>query len=75
MARKPKTLRTNPSEVYLHCGKCIDERPSGTSPREWAQVEVGITPEERLCVWCKRHDMLICMLDLHAEEEKRVRRH
>lgn len=50
---KPK-----PDEItgFLHCQLCLDCAPDGVSPRDWAQFEVALTPQE-LQVWCWRHDL------------------
>jgi hypothetical protein len=48
---------------YFHCSKCIAELPNGTSPRDWAQLEVGMTPLG-IQVWCKRHDLNVYHFDL-----------
>jgi hypothetical protein len=32
---------TNCIGSYFHCGNCLDERPDGTSPSEWARLAVG----------------------------------
>ena len=46
---------TNEIEMFLHCGRCMDERPDGVSPREWAEFEIGATAHG-LQIWCRRHD-------------------
>jgi hypothetical protein len=50
-----------PSEIKLHfhCRKCIEEMPKGTKPKDWQSVEVGLTDEGFIQVWCRRHDMNI----------------
>lgn len=29
--------------MYMHCNKCLAERPKDQSPREYAQLDVGFT--------------------------------
>jgi hypothetical protein len=52
---------------FLHCQACLDERPEDSSPREYASLEVRLTPGG-LRVWCKRHDMLVRDFRLHESE-------
>ena len=33
----------NGMDLYLHCGKCLQEIPEGTSPRECQKIQVGWT--------------------------------
>jgi len=41
---------------FLHCAQCLNERPDGQSPREWARLAVGTTADYRLVIWCVRHE-------------------
>jgi hypothetical protein len=43
-------------QMYLHCKKCLVERPESTSPQDWRRLDVGFT-KEGLQVWCTRHDV------------------
>ena len=43
-------------EMFLHCKDCGRERPDGLSPRDFESIEVGITAQYSIQVWCKRHD-------------------
>lgn len=52
---------------YMHCGMCLSERPESVSPRDWAQVEVGLTPVG-LQVWCKRHDVNVMHIDFEGHQ-------
>lgn len=49
----PNTIHT-----FFHCKRCIQEKPNGTSPREWMRLEVGVTPKG-MQVWCVRHELNI----------------
>lgn len=53
--RKPLVMK-NLIKAFFHCKKCIEEIPPNTSPREWAQLEVGWT-RYGVQVWCKRHEL------------------
>jgi hypothetical protein len=55
----------NEITFFYHCAKCLDEIPEGTSPRDYAQLEVGQT-EIGIQVWCRRHDIDVVHLDLRA---------
>lgn len=48
---------------YFHCARCLRELPEGQSPRDWAQLEVGMT-ETGVQVWCKRHNINVLNLTL-----------
>ena len=50
---------------FIHCKKCLDEIPSGVSPREYAQVEVGFTVPG-VQVWCKRHEVNVMDIDFEG---------
>lgn len=51
-----KLPNTNGIRVFMHCKRCLRERPEDKSPQEWRQLDVGFT-KEGLQVWCTRHDM------------------
>ena len=52
--------------VYLHCGRCIAERPKDRSAREWAQLEMGSTALG-FQVWCKRHAINVMHVDFEGQ--------
>lgn len=41
-------------EGFLHCVKCLREKPVNVTPEKWARLNVGITPNG-LQIWCVRH--------------------
>ena len=45
--------------LFAHCRICISELPAGLSPKEWVQIEVGLT-SKGIMVWCKRHEVVVC---------------
>ena len=56
-----------PNEIvkFMHCVKCLDERPSSLSPREYAQLEIGFT-KPGVQVWCKRHEINVMHVDFEG---------
>lgn len=62
---------TNEIVAFLHCKRCLDEMPDwapdGTSPREWAQIEVGWT-KLGIQVWCRRHEANILHVDFEGRQ-------
>jgi hypothetical protein len=52
----------NTIQRYLHCAKCLREKPSGQSPAEWARLNVGLTARGDVQVWCTRHDINVILL-------------
>lgn len=53
---------------WLHCAKCLDEKPDGISPKDWSRQQAGVTPEGRLIVWCNRHNCEVADLILDEVE-------
>jgi len=47
---------------YLHCVKCLEERPKGISPKDWGMNEVGFT-KQGLQIWCRRHNCNVAHID------------
>lgn len=54
--------KTNEIVTFFHCKNCIEDRPKGTSPRQWGSLEVGWTPHG-FQVWCKRCEMNVTHVD------------
>lgn len=65
--RRPKRTipATNAIISFMHCKQCIKELPSGQSPRDYAELEVGFT-KLGLQVWCKRHELNVCHIDFQG---------
>jgi hypothetical protein len=65
---EPKSVPV-PNEIlmYLHCSKCIEELPLGSSPRGWAKLEVGWT-EKGLQIWCRRHNCNVIHIDFGGQK-------
>ena len=58
---------TNELEIsaYLHCGKCLPDKPDGISPMEWSKTQAGFTPLG-LQVWCNRCDCNVMHVDFEG---------
>jgi hypothetical protein len=53
----------NEITTFMHCARCLVEKPADQSPREWCRHEVGWT-EKGFQVWCVRHEINIVNIDL-----------
>ena len=52
---------------YLHCGKCVTEKPLGVSMSEWGGYDIGWT-KLGLQVWCKKHQCNIMHIDFEGQQ-------
>jgi len=53
--------------TYFHCKQCIEEcRDLQVSPKNYARLEVGLTAEGKIQVWCTRHDKQVVRLSVSA---------
>jgi len=50
---------------FMHCAKCLAEKPSHLSPREWGANEVGFTAQG-IQIWCKRHECNVLHVDFQG---------
>jgi hypothetical protein len=57
----------NHIDMYMHCPRCLDERPDDVTPRDWARLNVGMT-KEGMQVWCVRHDMNVMAFDFLGQK-------
>jgi len=57
---------TNEIKGFMHCSKCLHEKPDGVSPADWARVNVGWT-KLGLQVWCVRHDTNVVHIDFQGQ--------
>lgn len=53
---------------FLHCKKCLEEMPVGASPKEFQDIQVGLT-QTGVMVWCKRHDIEVTHIKFNEEIE------
>lgn len=63
--REPSSDRV--IQAFMHCGKCLKELPSGTSPREYARLEAGWT-EQGFQLWCVRHEVNVMHVDFEGQK-------
>lgn len=48
--------------AYMHCIKCLEEMPEGTSPQAFARTQTGVTGDGGIQVWCTRHHANVMLL-------------
>lgn len=48
---------------YMHCKKCLEEKPEGVSPKEFSQTQTGFT-KLGIQIWCNRHECNVAHIDL-----------
>lgn len=53
--------------MYMHCGKCMAQKPVDKSPAEFADLAVGWTPIG-LQVWCNRHEINVLHIDFEGQK-------
>lgn len=73
-AKEPNNSLKNDILLFWHCAKCSDQVPPELSLREYANIEVGLTPDG-IQVWCKRHEVNVACFSIAelANEVLRVR--
>ena len=65
-AKTLKASSANEIAAYIHCGKCVRDKPADVSPREYQWIQVGWT-RQGLQVWCVRHDVNIAHIDFEGQ--------
>jgi hypothetical protein len=65
MSEQRDIPNTNEIVMYLHCGKCMDERPDHIAPMDWARTQSGWTPMG-LQVWCNRCNANLMHVDFEG---------
>lgn len=58
---------TNEIKAYLHCARCLQERPDDMSPRDAQFISVGWTPLG-LQVWCNIHECNVLHIDFEGQK-------
>lgn len=56
-AMPPEVKELSPAngiKMFFHCSLCLEQKPDGVSPADYARLSVGFT-KEGLQVWCWRH--------------------
>lgn len=61
-----KIPRRNSIKMFFHCARCLKEKPSRLSPRDWAKLEIGFT-KLGVQVWCKRHEINVVHIDFEGQ--------
>jgi len=64
--RRPRPSSENSIQLFMHCRRCLQERPEGESPQTWARLSVGWT-DIGIQVWCNRHEINIVHVDFEGE--------
>ena len=64
----PRKLTNKLSIIqYLHCSKCVTQKPLGVSMSEWGGYDIGWT-KLGLQVWCKKHQCNIMHIDFEGQQ-------
>ena len=58
---------TNEIKLFLHCSKCLQQKPDDVSPEEWSRINCGWTPIG-FQVWCRRCDANIIHVDFEGDK-------
>ena len=53
---------------YLHCMKCLAEKPADVSPRDWARFSVATTAHG-IQVWCVRHNINVDHVKVYGPDD------
>lgn len=70
--RRPTTKDVG--ETFLHCAKCLREKPARYSPREWARLSVALTKTGGIQVYCVRHGLNVVVMEFSLEDMPRTPR-
>lgn len=58
----------NQINTFFHCGKCLESKPNGISPRDYAQYEMEVTADGNFQIWCKRHECNVALTEIKLKE-------
>ena len=58
--------KTNEIKLYFHCARCLKDKPSDVSPKDWSKVQAGFTPLG-VQVWCNRCNGNIVHIDFEGQ--------
>jgi len=72
MAKKKQPM-PNVIMLYLHCTQCIEELPRGTAPNDYQHLEIGITEDLHLQVWCLRHEKEVAFFEMSKAQQDMFR--
>jgi hypothetical protein len=66
MSQEPREIpATNEIKLFMHCAKCMDDKPAGISPMDWSQTQAGWTTFG-FQVWCNRCDVNVMHMDFNG---------
>lgn len=57
----------NHIKMFLHCGRCLREKPDGVSPKDWSRTQTGWTTWG-IQVWCNRHECNVLHIDFQGHQ-------
>lgn len=61
------------SIFYMHCRKCMEEKPNDVTPQEWNKTETVVAPHEGIViVVCRRHEIPVVTFSLTKEDAQRL---
>lgn len=60
----PSTLSI---ETFIHCGRCLTEKPADISPRDYSRLEIGAT-KLGIQIWCRRHECNVVHIDFQGAQ-------
>lgn len=52
---------------FFHCARCLEIKPDGTSPKDWARTQTGFT-DVGFQVWCNRCDMNVAAFSFRGNK-------
>jgi hypothetical protein len=50
--------------LFFHCKGCAPAKPANLSMRDWARLEVALTVDNKISVWCIRCERLVVVVPL-----------
>ena len=52
---------------FMHCAKCLSEKPPDVSQMDWSRTQTGLT-RIGLQVWCNRHKCNVVHIDFQGQK-------
>lgn len=49
--------RPQAPDHFIHCRQCVTNLPRGKSPAEHARLQVSMSHDGQITIWCVRHDL------------------
>ena len=47
---------------FIHCRRCVETNRTNQSPAEYSKLDLGITTDGEIEVWCRRHNISVSVL-------------